>query len=225
MLRSRNDILEKLSADISVYSPIIIYGDAGTGKTYFVRQLCDRLCKNGTIRNYKIYPSWEWIDSMIEALSNQNIFAWRQGFSSTDIIVMDDFQYLSGKRASAEELYHILSTVDVPVIIVTSVPLSNDHYPCEDLISYLRSGIFINLNETLTADIEEYLRNSLLDTNIQLTTQATDWLFQQYVPSVAVAKGIVRTLELYQEPTDSIMDIAECKKILMPLLSTPPMLS
>ena len=219
MISSRITMLQKLSAEIDTYSPLIIYGNAGMGKSYFARELCERLCQTGRIENYRIYPTWEFINTMIEALSNQGRASWRDNFIAYDLIVIDDYQYFSGKSASAEELYHILSAMEVPVIITTSAPIWEVDVACDELTAYLSAGAVVNLNDTCSADSAEYLHHFLQDNAIRLTTETVDWLLRQHIPSLAVVKGIVRTLELYQEKTDLPMDIAECQRILAPLFS------
>ena len=48
MLASRKNLLKKLTFDNNRYSPIVIYGKSGVGKSFFVRELCNRLHENGT---------------------------------------------------------------------------------------------------------------------------------------------------------------------------------
>lgn len=69
MLASRKNLLKKLTFDNNRYSPIVIYGKSGVGKSFFVRELCNRLHENGTAKECKAYYAWEFIDSMIEALA------------------------------------------------------------------------------------------------------------------------------------------------------------
>ena len=97
MLQSRKNLLEKLSRDITTYSPIILQGEAGVGKTFFIKELCKKLVKNGTIKKYTIHKSWETMNSMIEAMRNKEYRSWCNKWLDEEIIVIDDFQFLVGK--------------------------------------------------------------------------------------------------------------------------------
>ena len=76
MIKSRKEILTKLSARIYDFSPVVIIGNSGAGKTYFAKKLCDILRDNGLVRNYNIKPAWEFTQSMIEALTNHETNTW-----------------------------------------------------------------------------------------------------------------------------------------------------
>ena len=214
MIRSRTEILTKLSAGIYDFSPVVIIGESGTGKTYFAKKLCNVLRDNGLVHNYNIKPAWEFTQSMIEALTNHEMNTWRKQFASSEIIVLDDLQYLSQKSASSEELYQFLCSVDVPVVITSSVPPTKEFFVCSDLVAYMSAGTHVNLNETLRTDTKEYLQSCLSDHSVNLTNEAMDWLLQQELSTIAMVKGIVRTLELYQESSNTILDITESQKLL-----------
>ena len=107
MLTSRIELFEKLASDINKYSPIVIQGEAGVGKSFFIEQLCRKLAEKGIIQEYTIRKSWDVLDDLICALSYHSMPEWKHDLLSSDIIVIDDFQYLDRKIVIAEELYKI----------------------------------------------------------------------------------------------------------------------
>lgn len=217
MLQSRNDLLRKLATDISAYSPIIIHGAAGVGKSFFVDKLCKKLCADGTIRNFRIRASWDVLDGMIKALCEQNLLAWKNELLSSDILVIDDLHYLQGKKATAEELNKIFCSVHAPIIITTSIPICVENFPNEDMVSFLNQGTQIDLNSLMPTDLPEYMDAALKECEFQLTKEALDWLVNLKIPSLAVVNGIIHMLQLHTECDGEIIDIESCKRILTPL--------
>lgn len=224
MLQLRIDIIKKLTTEISAYSPIIIHGVAGVGKSFFVDKLCKELCANGTIRNFKIRASWDVLDGMIQALCEQKLLAWKNELLSSDILVIDDLHCLQGKKATAEELNKIFRSVHVPIIITTAIPICIENFPNEDMVSFLNQGTLIDLNSLMPTDLPEYMEATLKECEFQLTKEAFDWLVNLKISSLAVVNGMVHMLQLHNEYDGEIIDIKSCKKILAPLLQESELL-
>ena len=147
MTESAKNLIQKISTNINSLSPVVIEGSAKTNKREMLRELCDLLCQNGTITNYKTRYSWDVLDSLIQALCEHGMLEWKKDFLNSEIIVIEDFQYLKEKTAIAEELYKIFESANVPVIITTSIPVTNENFYCGDLVAFLQRGTIINLNE------------------------------------------------------------------------------
>ena len=224
MLQSRNDILKKLATDISKYSPIIIHGATGVGKSFFVNKLCKELCANGTIRNFKIRASWDVLDGMIQALCEQNLLSWENELLSSDIFVIDDLHCLQGKKATAKELNKIFRSVRAPIIITTSIPICIENFPNEDMVSFLNQGTLIDLNSLMPTDLPEYMEAALKECEFQLTKEALDWLASLKIPSFSVVDGMIHMLQLHNEYDGEIIDIESCERILAPLIQERTML-
>lgn len=145
MLTSRIELLEKLSSDIQSYSPIVIQGEPSVSNTYFLEELCRMLQEKGAVKYCKIRNSWEVLDDLIRALCDRTVLEWKQELLSSEFIVIDDFQYLKEKTAIAEELYKIFKSANVPIIITTSIPITNENFYCEDLVAFLKQGTRVKL--------------------------------------------------------------------------------
>lgn len=219
MLTSRKDIFEKLALDINHYSPVVIQGESGIGKSFFVRKLYGRLRKNGTIKDCKACYAWEFIDSMIEALCKKRMVDWKKEYLTADMIVIDDFQYIQGKVSTAEELYQIFSSVKTPIIITTSLPICAEYFPNNDLVQLLNGGTYIQLNSPSHEDIEEFLRQQIKEYNLHLSPKAYIWLTEQKINTFTMAKGIIKTLQLYCNCSDNIT-LIDCQQLIKHLLHT-----
>ena len=213
MLTSRKDLLEKLALDINHYSPIVIQGESGIGKSFFVRELCNRLHKNGTVKECKACYAWEFIDSMIEALCEKRMVEWKKEYLAADMIVIDDFQYAQNKVATTEELYQIFSSAKKPIIIASSLPICLENYPNNDLVQFLNAGTSIELNNPTSEDIEEFLGCQIKKNNLHLSPKAYIWITRQKINTLTTAKGIIKTLLLYRESENEYITLANCQRL------------
>ena len=73
MISSRNDLINKLSQEFKKYSPIVIVGEVDTGKTFFLKKLCENLVNNRVVAEYTIHQSRDVLDRMVQALSTNEM--------------------------------------------------------------------------------------------------------------------------------------------------------
>ena len=220
MLTSRIELFENLVSDIKKYSPIVIQGEAGVGKSFFIEQLCRKLLEKGTIQDYTIRKSWDVLDDLICALCYRSMPEWKHDLLSSDIIVIDDFQYLDRKSVIVEELYKIFSSTNVPIIVATSIPINTENIHSKELVEFLNEGTYIKFESPLSDEISEYLKQQVKKSNLHLSPQAYLWLTEQKICDLATIKGIIKTLQLYCENEDEYITLANCKKSIHSLLCT-----
>ena len=218
MISSRTALISKLVERVNCVPVVIIYGEAGGGKTFFLEVLCKELEKRNKIIEPVIRNAWEVANSHFKALCDEDPAAWRDDLLSSDAIIIDDFHVYHGQRVITEELNKIFRSTYKPIMITTSLPISEDNFPCPDLVSFLRQGALVNLNVVSQPEIAEHLHRSLKTADIKLPYEATDWLMQN-ISSIAAISGIVNTLELYRETSDKPMTLVDCKELLLPLLA------
>lgn len=218
MLASRTALLSKLADRINRVSIVIIYGEAGTGKTFFLEALCRELEKLNRTIEPVIRNAWEVADSHFKALCDGDPAAWREDLLSSDAIIIDNFHVYKGQSVIAEELNKLFRSACRPIMITTSLPISEDNFPCPDLISFLRQGALVNLNVAPPPELAEHLHLSLKAADVKLSPEATEWLMHN-ISSITAISGIVNTLELYRETSGEAMTLADCKKLILPLLA------
>ena len=218
MLLSRRDLLKKAAIDISHLSPLIVQGDAGIGKTFFVNRLCNMLCDNKTIKNFKVLYSWDILNSMIEALSSHKMSAWRNELFSSDLIVIEEFHFLNNKSVALEELYQMIRTANIPIIIISDQPINNTTFACAEMVAFLKQCTHIILPSPTREDIEDYLKYLLEDIDFHLSEEAFDWLINQKINSLTIATGIVKTLKLYSNDDAANIELDDCITVVKPLI-------
>jgi chromosomal replication initiator protein len=91
------------------YSPLVLAGPVGSGKTHLLRALASEL-RRGPLRHRVVELTAEqFMSQFLEALDRRQSPSFRQKFRTVDALLIDDVQFLAGKRATLGEL---LSTID-----------------------------------------------------------------------------------------------------------------
>ena len=213
----KNDLIDILSSKLDYFSPIVVTGNSGVGKTRFLEMLKEELSDNQDENAIEIYNAEVISSSMLSALRSANMDAWRESFKKNSILMIDDFNYLGGKSSAQEELLSILRSVDVPIIISISRPISCGGFS-DEMVSFFDNATHIHLKEPSHTEISEYIIKLLKDNGVRLSEEALNWLLSQNIESYAKAQGIIKTLSLYCSSYEKIVDIEICKEIITPMI-------
>lgn len=217
MISSRNDLINKLSQEFKKYSPIVIVGEVDTGKTFFLKKLCENLVNNRVVAEYTIHQSRDVLDRMVQALSTNEMANWKQSFLASEVIIIEDFDYFIGRQNTQEELLSIFKLAKSPIIISATLPINNSEF-CDGLAQFFSAGTYIKLGYPTHEDITLRLKSLLEDNTIYLSKDAYEWLLMQDIQSFTKVKGIVKTLSLYSRNEENKIGLDECKNIIKPYL-------
>ncbi|MCX6730007.1 MAG: DnaA/Hda family protein [Candidatus Portnoybacteria bacterium] len=88
-----------------VYNPLFIYGGVGVGKTHLIQAIGNEVVKNKgkTI----IYVSSEKFSAdLITSISEGKVEEFKNKYRKTDVLIIDDIQFLAGKEKTQEIFFH-----------------------------------------------------------------------------------------------------------------------
>jgi chromosomal replication initiator protein len=91
----------------SKYNPLFLYGDTGCGKTHLLHAI-GQIAKSKGL-TILIASAEQFTNQFVIALKNNKIDDFHRKFRSTDFLLVDDVQFLSGKAQTQECLFHIFN--------------------------------------------------------------------------------------------------------------------
>lgn len=144
---------------------IVIEGENGVGKTYFVKLLIDKC----TDKKVKYFEAMEFFDECVLAIKDNRKKEFYDSIYSNDILVIDDIYFLSSKKYVQDEIAriinHLLKGGKIVVITTTYSLWLMDM--CDKLYEYLKLAEYMYISSPGRRAKERYARDYLKERGVK----------------------------------------------------------
>ena len=92
-----------------VYNPLFLYGGPGLGKTHLMHSIAHFILDFNPKKKVVYVTSEAFTNELIYALKNSkdsSMNDFREKYRNTDVLLIDDIQFLIGKESTQEEFFH-----------------------------------------------------------------------------------------------------------------------
>ncbi|MCB2155875.1 tetratricopeptide repeat protein [bacterium] len=151
------------------HNPLFLHSDVGLGKTHILHAVANYIFENHPKLKVIYTNSEDFTSELIDAIQNNTVIKFRQRHKSTDVLLLDDVQFLAGKERAQEEFFHIFNTLyqSKKQIIVTS-----DRPPKE--IAHLEKRLKSRFGAGVIVDIQSPDRETRMAILRQLSKEHPD---------------------------------------------------
>ena len=98
-------------APSSAYNPLFLYGGVGLGKTHLMHAIGNEVLFNNKNSNVLYVTSERFTNEFIDALKSASTEKFRQKYRNIDVLLIDDIQFIAGKKQLQEEFFHTFNTL------------------------------------------------------------------------------------------------------------------
>jgi len=150
-----------------VYNPLFIYGGVGLGKTHLMQAIGNANLAHHLDINVHYISCERFINQFIDGLQNNSLPKFRNLYrENTDVLLIDDIQFLSKKEAMQEEFFHTFDSLlnAGKQIVMTCDKSPNELENIEErLVNRFEWGMVVDIQspnfETRVAIINKKLEN------------------------------------------------------------------
>lgn len=130
------------------YNPLFLYGPVGVGKTHLMHAIANDVYQQNPADKILYITSEEFTNDVVEAIRNRETAKMKRRFRTAKVLIIDDIQFIEGKEATQEELFH---TFNILIDQGSQICLTSDRPPQE--IKKLQARLSSRFSGGLTVDI------------------------------------------------------------------------
>ena len=129
-------------------NPFFVWGGAGLGKTHLMQAIGHYVMQRDPSKSVCYITSETFLNEYLNAISNNDGESFRKRYRNIDLLLLDDVQFIGGKRQFQEEFfntYNNLMTYGKQVVMTCDVPPKKLNNIEERLITRFQQGIVIEI--------------------------------------------------------------------------------
>ena len=153
-------------APATSYNPLFLYGGVGLGKTHLMQAIGNKILQDFSDKKVLYVSSEKFTNEFINCIKDNKNEEFRNKYRNMDVLLIDDIQFIAGKKQVQEEFFHTFNTLHENgcQIIMTSDKPPKDIDNLEDrLKSRFEWGLMADISN---ADYETRL--AILRKKVQL---------------------------------------------------------
>ncbi len=215
----------KVSENISHYNPLYIYGGVGMGKTHLLNSIGLDLRKNNKVM---FISAERFMYQFVKSIKSNDMVKFKEYFRNTDILLIDDIQFISGKEAMQEEFFH---TFNALLDKGSQIVVSADRAP--NKLSRIQERIKSRFSGGLVVDIQKpdlELRkkivekkteelNALYSEQLKVSKEIQDFISDEITGSVRELVGAINRVVSFSRIYNKVPNLSETKVVLKDLLN------
>ncbi len=215
----------KVSENISHYNPLYIYGGVGMGKTHLLNSIGLELKK---VNKVMFISAERFMYQFVKSIKSNDMVKFKEYFRNTDILLIDDIQFMNGKEAMQEEFFHTFNALlDKGSQIIVSADRSPNKLSRiqERIKSRFSGGLVVDIQkpdyELRKKIVENKIKelNSLYTEQFKISQEITDFISSEITTSVRELVGAINRVVSFSRIYKKLPNLAETKVVLKDLLN------
>ena len=182
------------------YNPLFIYGGVGLGKTHLIQAIGQQTIEGRKIQKVMYLSSERFINEFIDAIQHNRLVRFRKRYRQTDVLLIDDIQFLAGKERSQEEFFHTFNTLFdgcKQIVLSSDRPASEIADLEQRLVSRFECGLTTELQPPDIETRMAILRKKAEEFHIELGEDILAFLAQRVRTNVRRLEGALMRVGAY----------------------------
>ena len=197
--------------------PLFIYGPVGSGKSHLLEGLYRDIRRANSALQVLFLTSEQFTNYFTQGLRDHSLPAFRQRFRTVDVLLVDDIDFLDGKRAVQEEFLHTFQQLESHGKLVVAC---GDRHPrlltkiSDELKTRFLSGMVCRLE---LPDLETRERIAISKAgrlNADLSPETLKFVARRFTSSVRELEGALHCLQVYHRMTGKRVGVSAAREVL-----------
>ncbi len=186
------------------YNPLFLYGGVGLGKTHLLHAIGHNVLKENPKLKVSYVSSEKFTNKYIDAIQNNELAKFRRTYRKTDVLLIDDIQFLSGKERIQEEFFHTFNALHEAhkQIVMTCDRPANEIKNLEHrLVSRFEWGLVTDMQPPDFETRLAILRKKTISLDVNLPDEVVSFLAKRIRTNIRRLEGALIRVSSYQSLT------------------------
>lgn len=186
-----------------IYNPLIIYGRSGVGKTHLLLAIKNHIRRKYPTKQIEYIRCEDFTNQLISALHDGKLGLgsldnFRNRFRTTDVLLIDDIQFIAGKEQTQEEFFNTFNTLyqNKKQIVVTCDRPPKDIKLLDDrLRSRFESGLIADITPPDFETKVGIIQNKKQQLGIEIPENIVYYIAEHIQDNTRQLEGVVKKIQ------------------------------
>src|SRR5215218_4417289 len=199
-----------------VYNPLFVYGGPGLGKTHLIGAIGNEAVARAPGLSVEYLSLEDFIEQIHAAVAVGEMERFKQRYGRVDMLLLDDLQFLTGRRETQSELLRLLNALQGSgrQIVMTSDRSPSDIADVDErLLSRLSGGLIVDIGAPDFETRVAILRSKSEERKVSFAPGVIEELARLEFTSVRELQGAMNRL-VAQQSLDGTLTPAQVRSVL-----------
>ena len=211
------------AGDDAYCNPLVLYGNPGLGKTHLLNAIVAAASATHPEAEIVCVKGDEFTNELVKAIQTHNTAQFREKYRRASIFLMDDVQFIAGKKQTQEEFFNTFDTLyeDGCSIVITM-----DQPPWEvihlegRLTSRFEGGLTVKIEEPDDATRLKIVKMKATERGLQLSPEELQYIAERVTGSVRQIEGVLNKIKMVAGH-QSVRDVVDSVPTSTPSAASP----
>ena len=206
------------------YNPLFIYGDSGLGKTHLLHAIGHYALSLYPHLKVTYVNSEEFLNDFISAIGEGGRDAFKKRYRQSDILLIDDIQFIQGKKETVEEFFHTFNALNdagKQIVITSDLPPKELGGFEDRLRSRFASGLTTDVQPPDLETRIAILQMKAAAEHITVRSEVLEYIASRISANIRELEGSLLRVTAFANLTRQEIDIQLAQMVLKDLLSDP----
>jgi chromosomal replication initiator protein len=204
------------------YNPLFLYGGVGLGKTHLLHAIGHHVATHRKGARVAYLSSERFTNEYIDGIQNNQLARFRKRYRQTEVLLIDDIQFLAGKERIQEEFFHTFNALHEghrQIVLTCDRPASEIQNLEQRLVSRFEWGLVTDLQPP---DVEmrlAILKKKAQIMGVQLPEEIMNFLANRIRTNIRRLEGALIRVASYAALTGKKLSLEMVEGLLREILN------
>lgn len=207
----------------TIYNPLFIYGGVGLGKTHLLQSIGNQVKANSPKAKVCYINATNYISDWVRAVQTKRFDEFKQFYSSLDLLLIDDIQFIADKAGTQQEFFYTLNALTEAhkQVVITCDTFPKDIAGIEPrLTSRFSWGLTVAVDPPNIEMRVAILLQKALQANFTLGEDVAFFIAKHVRSSIRELEGALKRVKAFSEFHKRTISVDVAKDALKDLLAS-----